>query len=259
MMRSLFLGLPLSLGLLTTDGQAQTSTAPRITLELQQLEPVLAGQPVKLRLVISNSGKGEAVIGGLLGDTVPCPLFKVYDKAGGPPLIERYILANCVAGENVTFNSGERRPYTVTLPMKLTPGQYTAILTLRSQPPLSVRTTVNVGPGPFVAELVLPNGAMAGQPLDLRVAFRNVWRSASSQDLRLCGKGLLIRDDRGTTVYDSKPEDVACIADLEPTRVAAGGIHTEPWGTLPALKAGSYTAILWGLWSEAVLHFNVEP
>lgn len=240
-------------------GQSQTTPTSRIALELQQLEPALAGQPVKLRLLISNSGKGEAVIGGLRGDTVPCPLFKVYDKAGGPPLTERYATSDCVTGENVTFQSGERRLYTVTLPMKLSPGQYTAILTLRSQPPLSVRTFVNVGPGPFVAELVLPTGAKAGRPLNLQVAFRNVWRSAVSQDLRLCGKGLLIRDDRGNTVYDSKPEGVACIADLEPTRVAAGGIHVEPWGKLPALKAGAYTAILWGLWSDAVLHFNVEP
>ena len=258
-MRSLFLGLSLGLGLLTTDGQAQTSTALRTTLELQQLEPALAGQPVKLRLLIINSSKGQAMIGGLLGDIVPCPLFKVYDRAGGPPLTERYATSDCVTGENVAFRSGEYRHYSVTLPMKLTPGQYTAILTLRSQPPLSVRTTVNVGPGPFVAELVLPNGAKAGRPLDLRVAFRNVWRSAASQDLRLCGTGLLIRDDRGTTVYDSKPEGVACIADLEPTWVAAGGIHVELWGKLPALNAGAYTAIQWGLWSEAVLHFNVEP
>jgi hypothetical protein len=58
--------------------------------------------------------------------------------------------------------------------MKLTPGQYTAIFTLRSQPPLTVRTMVNVGPGPFVAELVLPTGAKVGQPLGLQVAFRNV-------------------------------------------------------------------------------------
>ena len=240
-------------------GQAQSTPTSRITLDLQQPETVLAGQSVKLQLTISHQGSGETVIGGLLGDTVPCPLFKVYDKAGGPPLIERYILANCVAGENVTFNSGERRTYTVTLPMKLTPGQYTAILTLRSQPPLTVRTMVNVGPGPFVAELVLPTGARAGQPLNLQVAFRNVWRSAASQDLRLCGEGLLIRDDRGNTVYDNKPEGVACIADLEPTTVAAGGIHLEPWDKLPALKAGAYTAILWGVKSEAVLHFNVEP
>ena len=44
--------------------------------------------------------------------------------------------------------------------------------------------------------------------------------------------------------------------DTRPTRVAAGGIHLEPWGTLPALKAGTYTAILW---EEALLRFNVEP
>jgi hypothetical protein len=77
--------------------------------------------------------------------------------------------------------------------------------------------------------------------------------------MRLCGKGQLIRDDRGSTVYDNKPEGVDCIGNLVPIRVAAGGIHLESWGKLPDSKAGAYTAIQWGLWSEAVLHFNVEP
>lgn len=256
MTRTLLLGLALGLGLLTPGGQAQTPAAPRTTLELQQLEPALAGQPVKLRLLIYHWGKDAQVIGGLRRDYVPCPLFKVFDKAGGAPLIERYLAADCDTGEDVTFKTGERRVYNVTLPLRLTPGAYTAVLTLRSQPPLYARATVNVGPGPFVAELVLPNGARAGTPLDLRVAYRNVWRSAVSRDLRLCGQGLLIRDAKGKTVYDNRPEEVACTADLRPTTVAPGGVHVEPWGRLPALKAGCYTAILWG---EAVKRFEVKP
>ncbi|GAA5441306.1 hypothetical protein ACFQDE_19445 [Deinococcus caeni] len=249
--------LCLTLGAVTTGGQAQTPPEPRTTLELQQLEPVLAGQPVKLRLLIYRWGNGPQVIGGLRDDDVPCPLFKVYDKAGGPPIIERYLTANCDVGQNVTFKTGERRLYTVTLPMKLTPGEYTAILTLRSQPPLYARATVNVGPGPFVPELVLPSGAKAGRPLDLRVAFRNVWRSAVSGDLRLCGQGLLIRDEEGRTVYDNQPEKIACTTDLRLTTVAPGGVHVERWGLLPALKAGRYTAVLWG--TGAVKRFEVRP
>ncbi len=254
-MRRAFM-LCLTLGVVTAGGQAQTPPEPRTTLELQQLEPVLAGQPIKLSLLIYRWGKGEQIVGGLRGDHVPCPLFKVYDKAGGPPIID-LAAADCDVGQNVTFKTGERRLYAVTLPMKLTPGEYTAILTLRSQPPLFARATVNVGPGPFVAELVLPNGAKAGRPLDLRVAFRNVWRSAASRDLRLCGQGLLIRDDEGQTVYDNRPERTACTADLRPTTVAPGGVHVEPWVSLPALKAGRYTAVLWR--EGAVKRFEVRP
>lgn len=258
MQRASLLGLILGLGLSTAGGQAQPPTAARTTLELQQLEPALAGQPINLRLIIDHWDKSEQVIGGLGKKEVPCPLFKVYDKARGPPLIERYILANCVAGENVTFKTGERRSYGVTLPMKLTPGEYTAVLTLRSQPPLYGRATVNVGPGPFVTTLVLPKGAKAGRPLDLRVASRNVWRSAVSRDLRLCGQGLLIRNANGNTVYDNKPEHQACTTDLQLTTVAAGGVHLEPWGKPPTLKAGTHTAILWGS-ASAVTRFEVKP
>lgn len=252
-------GLALGLTLLAVGGQARQPAPPRTPLDLQQLEPV-AGQPIKLRLTISHRGRGTQVIGGLRANHVPCPLFKVYGKAGGPPLIGRYLSADCDTGENVTFRTGETRRYTVTLPMRLAPGEYTAILTLRSQPPLHVRATVNVGPGPFVAELVLPGGAAAGKPLDLRVAFRNVWRSPVSRDLRLCGQGLLIRDERGKTVYDNKPEGVACTTDLQPTTVAPGGVHVERWAGLPALKAGRYTAVLWGgSGAGAATRFEVKP
>jgi hypothetical protein len=160
----------------------------------------------------------------------------------------------------MTFQPGQRREYTVTLPMRLTPGEYTAVLTLRSQPPLYAQANVRVGPGPFVTELVLPGGAQTGQPLDLRVAFRNVWRSAATQDLRLCGSGLLIRDEQGRAVYDNRPEGQACITNLVPTTVPAGGVHQEAWGRLPALKAGQYVAILWNnLWGTAEKRFEVRP
>lgn len=104
MQRVLILALALGLGSLTAGGQAQKPAAARTTLELQQLERALAGQLVQLRLIISHWGKAE-VIGGLGKESVPCPLFKVYDKAGGPPLIERYILADCIVGEKVTFKA----------------------------------------------------------------------------------------------------------------------------------------------------------
>lgn len=134
-----------------------------------------------------------------------------------------------------------------------------SLLTASAQAqPSPDRATVYVGPGPFVTELVLPNGAKVGKPLDLRVAFRNTSRSAVSADLRLCGQGLLIRDAKGKTVYDNKPEEVACTADLRPTTVAPGAVHLESWGRLPALKAGRYTAILWGS-AVAVKRFEVKP
>lgn len=257
MNRMSLLGLAVGLAVFTGTGQTQTSAGGTF-LGLQQLEPALTGQPTKLQLVISHRGQEARVIGGLLADTVPCPLFKVFNKAGGPPLIERYILANCITGENVTFQRGEQRRYSVTLPMKLAPGEYTAILTLRSQPPLYAQATVRVGPGPFVTDLVLPKGAQAGRPLDLRVAYRNVWGSAVTYDLRLCGQGLLIRDEQGQTVYDNHPEGVACTGDIWATTVAAGGLHLEAWNKLPALKAGRYTAILWGR-DAAVKRFEVKP
>lgn len=127
----------------------------------------------------------------------------------------------------------------------------------QAQPPHD-RVTVPVGPGSFVTELVLPTGAKAGKPLDLRVAFRNTSRSAVRADLRLCGQGLLIRDAKGKTVYDNTPEEVACTADLRPTTVAPGKTRMESWGRLPALKAGRYTAILWGS-AVAVKRFEVKP
>lgn len=146
-------------------------------------------------------------------------------------------------------------PYTPIQRLALSLALLTA--SAQAQPPHD-RTTVPVGPGSFVTALVLPSGAKAGKPLDLRVAFRNVSRSPIRVDLRLCGQGLLIRDVKGKTVYDNKPEEMACTADLRPTTVAAGAVHLESWGRLPALKAGWYTAILWGS-TVAVKRFEVKP
>ncbi|WP_221088275.1 hypothetical protein [Deinococcus aquaedulcis] len=155
----------------------------------------------------------------------------------------------------MTFTPGERRTYALTLPMQLTPGEYTAVLTLRSQPPLYAQTTVKVGPGPFVTDLVLREPARAGQPIGLAVAFRNIWCSAVTADLRLCGQSLLIRDAEGNTVYDNKPEKEVCRTDLRPTTVPSGGLRVTPW-PVPPLKVGWYTAILWG---GAVKRFEVKP
>ncbi|GAA5500681.1 hypothetical protein Dxin01_00405 [Deinococcus xinjiangensis] len=225
--------------------------------ELRQYENVLSMQPVKLTLHVYNAGKAPVTLGGFLSNSIPCPIFKVFDKEGGPPLIERYVAADCVTGSPMTFNAGQRRAFAVTLPMKLSPGEYTAILTLRTQPAQHVSTTLYVGPGPLVTELVLPSGAKAGRPLDLRVASRNVWRTPVTRDLRLCGAGLLIRDGQGKTVYDNKPEGTGCTTDFWATTVPVGGIHLEPWGKLPALPAGLYTAIMWGV-DNATLHFEVK-
>lgn len=234
---------------------ASTASA-EVSLELQQLQPVLATQQAKLRLIVYSPN--TVTLDGFRGDTVPCPIFKVYDKAGGPPLIERYVTADCDAGEKVTFQAGKSRVFNVTLPMKLNPGAYTAILTLRTQPPLYATASVNVGPGPFVTELVFSK-AKAGQPLDMQVASRNIWRSTVERDMRLCGAGLLIRNGNGRVVYDNKPEGTACTSDYRPTLVPSGGVHLEPWGgNLPALAAGNYTALMWQAGESAVKWFTVK-
>lgn len=230
--------------------------AAQVSLELQQLQPVLATQQAKLRLIVYSPK--TITLDGFRGDTVPCPMFKVYDKAGGPPIIERYLNADCDTGEKTTFQAGKARVFNVTLPMKLSPGQYTAILTLRTQPPLYAKANVYVGPGPFVQELVFSK-AKAGQPLEMQVASRNVWRSAVERDTRLCGAGLLIRNVNGRVVYDNKPEGGACTTDLRLTLVPSGGIHLEPWrGQLPALPAGEYTALMWLAGESVMQRFTVK-
>ncbi|MDO4244514.1 MAG: hypothetical protein Q4C89_00630 [Deinococcus sp.] len=244
-MRSLWL-LPLLL--------ASTASA-EVSLELQQLD-VLATQQAKLRLIVYSPN--TVTLNGFRGDTVPCPIFKVYDKAGGPPLTQRYLAADCDTGEKVTFRAGKSRVFNVTLPMKLNPGAYTAILTLRTQPPLYATATVNVGPGPFVTELVFSK-AKAGQPLQMQVASRNIWRSTVERDMRLCGAGLLIRNGNGKVVYDNKPEGGACTSDYRPTLVPSGGVHLEPWrGKLPALPAGNYTALMWQVGESVMKWFTVK-
>jgi hypothetical protein len=91
------LALLLGLGLSAAGGQGRPATT-QTTLDLQQRQPVLAGQPVSLRLQIAQRGNGARVIGGLHAGQVFCPLVKVYDKAGGPPLIERSLTADCDTG-----------------------------------------------------------------------------------------------------------------------------------------------------------------
>ncbi|WP_278914606.1 hypothetical protein [Deinococcus wulumuqiensis] len=46
---------------------------------------MLATQQAKLRLIVYSPK--TVTLDGFRGDSVPCPLFKVFDKAGGPPLI----------------------------------------------------------------------------------------------------------------------------------------------------------------------------
>lgn len=100
----------------------------------------------------------------------------------------------------MTFKIGKHCVDNVNLPMKLMPSEYTFILTLCSEPPLTSKATVNVGAGLFVTELVMPHA------------------------------GLLIQKAHDKTVYDNKPEGTACPADLRPALVAADGVPMEPWG-----------------------------
>lgn len=122
-----------------------------------------------------------------------------------------------------------------------------------------VRTTLRVGPGPFVAELRVPANIRAGTPLPLAVAFHNVWRTTQQKDLRLCFAGLVIRNENGRTVYDSQGERAACPEVLALTTVKPGGTHIEKWNQklLPKLPPGRYTAILWG-WYNASVRFQVN-
>lgn len=227
---------------------------------LSQQSPPLR-QPVQLVLEVYNPGKTPATLSRIRKDFVTCPPFKLYAKAGGPPRIERYSTADCDGGETVTIAPGQRRRYRVQLPWRdLVPGAYTAFLEIPvNGKQQSIRADVNIGPGPFVTELVLPNGAKAGQPLDLRVAYRNVWRTTVGRGFDLCGAGLLIRDERGRTVYDSKPEGTGCTTEGRPiTLVPPGGTHLEAWGGLPKLRAGRYTALAWGGELQASKAFEVK-
>lgn len=161
-------------------------------------------------------------------------------------------------GDRVTVTPGQNAVYRAQLPFSLQPGEYTAILTVPTEPKAQyARTMLRIGPGPFVAELRLPAQVRAGTPLPLEVAFHNVWRTTQQKDLRLCGHGLLIRNENGRTVYDNRPEHGACTTDLRLSTVSPGGVHVERWSPPPLkLPPGSYTAVLWGFYN-ASLRFQV--
>ena len=103
-------------------------------------------QPAQLRLEVVNTGKTPAQVGRIRGDYVPCPPFKLYNKAGGPPRIERYYSADCDLGETVTLPAGERRRFRVQLPWRdLPPGAYTAFLELPlNGKPAAIRADLKV-------------------------------------------------------------------------------------------------------------------
>lgn len=211
--------------------------------------PILAGQLPDLTLTVRNTGKAPVTVGNVLKDgRIPCPTFKVFDRAGGAPLTFPGPLTDCIVGERVTLAGGQKAIYNVQLPFSLQPGEYTAIMTVPTAPGVRyARTTLRVGPGPFVAELRAPRKVKAGTPLPLEVAFHNIWRTTQHADLRLCGHGLLIRNENGRTVYDNRPEHGACTTDLRLSTVGPGGVHMERWSPpLPKLLPGSYTAVLWG-------------
>ncbi|MDL2344937.1 hypothetical protein QOL99_12370 [Deinococcus sp. MIMF12] len=237
-----------------------TPAAAQVRLTLTQRSPEVQ-QPVELTLEVYNSGKTSTTIGRIRRDFVACPPFKLFDKVGGAPRIERYIAADCDVGETVTVPAGQRRRYRVTLPWNdLRPGAYTAFLELPvNGKTRAVPADLRVEPGPFVAELRVPPRVKAGAPLPLTVAFHNVWRTTQQEDLRLCGHGLLIRNGNGRTVYDNRREGVSCIENLVLTAVRPGSVHIEKWVDpvpLTKLPPGRYTAILWGKYN-ASLPFEV--
>ena len=144
----------------------------QMDVTLSQQSPPLR-QPVQLVLEVYNPSQTPATLSRIRKDFVTCPPFKLYAKAGGPPRIERYYAADCDTGETVTIAPGQRRRYRVQLPWRdLVPGAYTAFLEIPANGRgRSIRASVNIGPEPFVTELVRPTGVRAGQPQSLQVAF----------------------------------------------------------------------------------------
>lgn len=211
--------------------------------------PIFAGQYPDLTLTVRNGGKTPVTVGNVLKDgRMPCPTFKVFDRAGGPPLTFPGPLIDCLVGERVTLAAGQKAVYKGQLSIPLQPGEYTVVMTVPTVPKARyVQTTLRVGPGPFVAELRVPTPVRAGAPLPLEVAFHNIWRTTQQKDLRLCRHGLLIRNENGQAVYDNRPEHGACTADLQLSTISPGDVHVEKWfPPLPKLPPGSYTAVLWG-------------
>lgn len=224
----------------------------------------LAGQPVRLPVVVANYTRKPLTVGNVLPDgSIPCPMFKVFDKAGGAPQVFNPALANCLVGKSVTLAPGQKRRFQVVVPFLLTPGEYTATMTVPTAPkPTPTSTTIRIGPGPLVPQLRIPKGLKTGQPIPVSVAFTNTWRSKASIDLRLCITGLIIRNQNGRVVFDNMRERGLCADILNETTFQPGQTITQPFfytGQPPlTLPAGQYSAILWGNWNASA-NFQVNP
>ncbi|MFC3860910.1 hypothetical protein ACFOPQ_09060 [Deinococcus antarcticus] len=217
----------------------------------------LAGQNVRLPVVVANYTKKPLAVGNVLPDGgIPCPMFKVFDKAGGAPQIFNPALANCIRGESFTLAPGQKKTFQVDVPFRLTPGEYTAIVTVPTLPnPTPASTTLRIGPGPLIPQLRIPKVLKTGQPIPVSVAFTNTWRSKASIDLRLCITGLIIRNQNGKVVFDNRRERLLCPDILNETPFQPGQTITKPLfytGQQPLkLPTGQYTAILWGHWNAS--------
>lgn len=216
----------------------------------------LAGQPVRLPVLVANYSSKPLTVGNVLPDgNLPCPMFKVYDKAGGAPRVFDTAATDCVVGQAVTLAPGQKRTFRVTVPFVLTPGEYTAVVTVPTSPkPTPASTTIRIGPGPLVPTLQLPKSLSTGEPVQVRVAFTNVWRSVAKVDLRLCTAGLMIRNQNGRVVFDNRQESLFCADRLNETTIQPGSTYTERLHLGPkplTLPAGQYTAILWGQWNAS--------
>lgn len=238
------------------------TAAAQVSLELRPpTEQVMSGQHIDLKLVVQNAMQKPLTIGNVMkGGWIPCPTFKVFDKAGGAPQKTNYAAVDCVQGEAVQLSSGQKGVYSVQLPLRLEPGEYIAIMTVPTAPkPQYASVNLRVGPGPFVAQLRLARPAMAGQPLALEVVYRNIWRSTASDAVERCRAGLLIRDEQGRTVYE-KDTHTPCLDVVDGLQLKSGGQQVSAFAfpkSPPTLPKGQYTAIMWGA-HAATLRFVVK-
>ncbi|GAA5500683.1 hypothetical protein Dxin01_00407 [Deinococcus xinjiangensis] len=118
--------------------------------------PIYAGQYPDLTLKVSNVGREPVTIDNVLldrnylgrrADFIPCPTFKVFNKAGGAPLMTSYIAVDCIQGKRIQITSGQKGVYQAQLPIALKAGEYTAILTVPTWPKAQyVGTTLRVQP-----------------------------------------------------------------------------------------------------------------
>ncbi|GAA5511741.1 hypothetical protein Dcar01_00454 [Deinococcus carri] len=239
--------LPLALALTAAaSAQAVVKLSPPAT-------SLYAGQPADLTLIFRNTGKTPVMLGNVLKDgSMPCLLFRVFDRAGGPPLITDWATANCAVRERVTLASGQKAVYRVQLSLALPPGEYTAIMTVPTEPKAQhVQTTLRVGPGPLVAELRIPLNVKAGA-LPLDIVLHNVWRTPERPPLLSCGVGLLIRNANGRSVYDSRPEHLGCKPEAHLGTVQPGSALVMRWHEEIKLPPGRYTAVMWGEYNASV-------